>query len=201
MFYSLPFIYCIIFHSAHTVVKTSKPSNSSGTKKTAKPQTSGPGVTHGPHETHGPKGTQPHHEQHGPKETHAPHGPKGHAGCGAGKEPCEIDCEKGHKISSEGDKVVGELVVTKCSSQRFAKDISNSEAVSKQLSSLVNRQLEKKGVKEAVKIVFGKTVGTETQTVFHYSCNAKKEHQDEIKAALHAVCKDKQVNIRLLKER
>ena len=180
MFYSLPLIYSIIFHSAHKVVKTTKPSNSSGTRKTAKPRTNEPGATHGPHETHEPKG---------------------HASCGAGKEPCEIDCEKGHKISFEGDKVVGELVVTKCSSKRFAEDISNSEALSKQLSSLVNRQLAKKGVKEEVKIVFDKTVGTETQTVFHYSCNTKKEHQDEIKAALEAVCKDKQVNIRLLKER
>jgi hypothetical protein len=120
---------------------------------------------------------------------------KGQASCGVSKEQCEIDCENGHQISSEGDKVVGVLIVKKCSSKRFAKDISNSQVVAKQLSSLVNRQLVKKGVKEAQKIEVVKAVGNDTHALFHYSCNAKKQYHDEIKAALREVCKEKQVNI------
>jgi len=66
--------------------------------------------------------------------------------------------------------------------------------VTKQLSSLVNRQLAKKGVNQSLKIEFVKAIGDKTQTLFHYSINATKQYHHEIKATLNAVCKEKEVN-------
>jgi len=120
-------------------------------------------------------------------------------GCGFSKAPCEIDCEHGHKISSQADKIVGVLIVKKCESKQFAKDSSNSEAVVKKLTTLLNQQLTKKDVKVAQEVKFVKAIGNKTQTQFHYSINAKKEYHDEIKAALGVVCKEKEVNINDLK--
>jgi hypothetical protein len=111
-------------------------------------------------------------------------------------QSCEIDCDHGHTITSDGDKVVGVLAVKKCSNKRFAKDISKSHAVAKQLSSLVNRYLVKKGVNVSVKIEFVKAVSNRSETLLHYVCNAKKEHHEQITAALRAVCKEKEVNIK-----
>ncbi len=91
------------------------------------------------------------------------------------------------------------LIVKKCTSKRFAKHISNSEAVTKQLISLVNQQLVKKGVQKAQQIEFVKAIGDETHTQFHYSINAKKEYHNEIKEALRVVCKEKKVNRNHLK--
>jgi hypothetical protein len=119
---------------------------------------------------------------------------KEEGGCGFSKASCEIDCEHGHKISSQTDKVVGVLIVKKCSSERFSKNLTNSQAVARQLTILVNRELAKKGVKVAQKVEFVKAIGNKTQTQFHYSINATKEYHDEVKAALGVVCKDKEVN-------
>lgn len=90
------------------------------------------------------------------------------------------------------------LIVKKCGSERFAKDISNSKAVTKQLSSLVNRQLAKKGINQSLKIEFVKAIGDKTHTLFHYSINATKQYHDEIKATLNAVCKEKEVNRKII---
>lgn len=118
---------------------------------------------------------------------------KGQVGCGLSNEPCEIDCENGHKISSQENKVVGVLIVKKCGSKQFAKDKSNAQAVIKQLSTLLNRQLVKKGIKEEHNVEFVKSIGDKTQTQFHYSINADKQCHDEIKAALRVVCNEKEV--------
>jgi len=118
---------------------------------------------------------------------------KNQPGCDSSNEPSEIDCEHGHQISSEGDKIVGVLIIKKCSSERFAKDNSHLHGVTNQMSSLVNRELAKKGRKEAQTIEFVKANGNNTHTEFHYSCDAKKEYHDEIKTALQAICKEKEV--------
>lgn len=110
-----------------------------------------------------------------------------------GRTPCEIDCEKGHKISFETDKVNGVLIIQKCGSKIFAKDSSSSRKVTKELTKLVNRHLTKKGVNATVKVQFVKAVGDQSETQFHYSINVQKEYQDEIKAALNVVCKEKEV--------
>jgi len=114
-------------------------------------------------------------------------------GCSYSKTPCEIDCQKGHKISSQGDLIVGVLIVKKCASKQFAKGSSNLQAVAKQLTLLVNRQLAKKAVKVLQKVQFVKVIGDKTQTRFHYMINARKEFHDELKAALSIVCKEKEL--------
>ncbi|CAF4283351.1 unnamed protein product, partial [Adineta steineri] len=117
------------------------------------------------------------------------------AGCDASNEPCEIDCEHEHKISSEENKLVGVLSVKKCSSKEFEKHIAGSKAVAKELSSLVDQELTKKGIKVAVKIDVVKVVGDDSHCEFHYSVDAKKEEHEHIKAALHTVCKEKQLRV------
>ncbi|CAF3659157.1 unnamed protein product [Rotaria sp. Silwood1] len=114
-------------------------------------------------------------------------------GCDGMKEPVEIDCENGHKIYSDGDKIVGILIVQKCSSEKFAKDNILSQVVSRRMSMLVNRELVGKGFKKIKDIQFVMVVGNHTYTRFHYSCNAKKEYHDQIIAALRTVCKDKEI--------
>ncbi|CAF4959736.1 unnamed protein product [Rotaria sp. Silwood1] len=114
-------------------------------------------------------------------------------GCDGMKEPVEIDCENGHKIYSDGDKIVGILIVQKCSSEKFAKDNILSQVVSRRMSMLVNRELVGKGFKKIKDIQFVMVVGNHTYTRFHYSCNAKKEYHDQIIAALRTVCKDKEL--------
>lgn len=118
---------------------------------------------------------------------------KEQSGCGLGKSPCEIDCEKGHKISFESDKVLGVLIIKKCASRRFAKDGSTSQRVTKQITSLVNRELTKKGANVAIRVEFVKAVGDQSETQLHYSINAQKANFDQIKDALNVVCKDKEV--------
>lgn len=120
--------------------------------------------------------------------------------CSALVGSCEIDCAQGHKIVVVGDQIVGTLSVSKCSSRQFKKDMMKSHAVIKQLNSLLNRYLVKKGINEAQKIELVKTVGDESHTLFRYSINAKKEYQKEIKAVLHSICEEKEVtfSIRIL---
>ncbi|CAF4305449.1 unnamed protein product, partial [Adineta steineri] len=67
--------------------------------------------------------------------------------------------------------------------------------VAKELSSLVDQELTKKGIKEAVKIDVVQVVGDDSHCEFHYSVEAKKEEHEHIKAALHTVCKEKQLRV------
>lgn len=122
---------------------------------------------------------------------------KEQGGCGFGKSPCEIDCEKGHKISFESDKVLGVLIIKKCASRRFAKDGSSSQRVTKQITRLVNRELTKKGVNISIKVEFVKAIGDQSETQLHYSINVQKQYNDQIKDALNVVCKDKEVKTSL----
>ena len=119
--------------------------------------------------------------------------PREQGGCGLGKDACEIDCEKGHKISFESDKIAGVLIIKNCGSKTFAKDNSSSRKVTKELTKLVNRYLTKKGVNVSVKVEFVKAVGDQSETQLHYAINVQKEHQDEIKEVLNVVCKEKEV--------
>jgi hypothetical protein len=111
-------------------------------------------------------------------------------------EPAEVECTNGHEFLLDGDqKVSGVLAVRKCSSEGFAKNITKSQAVVRKLSALVNRHLEKNGVKEEQKAQFIKATGNKTHTFFHYSFDAKKEHHEHIKSALRDACRDKEVRI------
>ncbi|CAF4089945.1 unnamed protein product, partial [Rotaria magnacalcarata] len=103
----------------------------------------------------------------------------------------EIDCENGHKISTDMDKILGSLLVKNCSSRIFSTDISLSEGVIAKLSSLLNEQLFRNGSKDEQNISFLKAIGNETHTRFYYSCIVNKEYHTEIKAALRTICKDK----------
>ncbi|CAF4448040.1 unnamed protein product, partial [Rotaria socialis] len=103
----------------------------------------------------------------------------------------EIDCENGHKISTDMDKILGSFLVNNCSSRIFSADISLSEGVIAKLSSLLNEQLLHNGSKDEPNISFMKAIGNETHTRFYYSCIADKEYHTEIEAALRTICKDK----------
>ena len=118
---------------------------------------------------------------------------KEQGGCGFGKSSCEIDCEKGHKISFESDKVLGVLVIKKCGSRRFAKDGSSSQRVTKQITTLVNRQLTKKGGNVSIRVEFVKAIGDQSETQLHYSISVQKQYYDQIKDALNVICKDNEV--------
>lgn len=112
------------------------------------------------------------------------------SGCGGkARDRCEYDCTNGHELSSMGNVIRGMILLKKCSSDRFARNISYSHSVVHKLSSIVNRLIPNK----KIKLEFMKVISMKNVTKFFYTCMVKKDEHENIIAGLRLACQDKEV--------